>query len=260
MFVRSAAGSWWFRIVFTFVLMALIQPWFAAKLFFTGDEPHYLLSTLSFLHDGDFNLRNNYELQHYREFGYTAGLNPQPQFGKTLKDELIPAEHGTIYPVFIAPAYALAGEMGVRWFQIMFAFLGCLLIGGAVDLLTGNRLIGSLSTVLLALSPTWQMQASRIYPDIFIGASAALIIFFLARQAARPDRRPAAYEGLAMGFLIVLMPVMYVKYGVLAAPLALTAFSLRAFRMRPWLYAGALVAFLVAALNLYFYGDQGALG
>src|SRR5262249_41137239 len=129
--------SVWFRLVFVLLLMAIVQPFLVGILYFTGDEPHYLLATVSFFRDGDFNLKNNYQQEHFREFGAEF---LSPQWGNLNKDAVIPAEHGTVYPLLIAPAYAIGKDQGVRSCQILLAFACCLLLGWLVDILTGNRL------------------------------------------------------------------------------------------------------------------------
>jgi hypothetical protein len=257
---RTRLPSWLqshiFRAVVLAAFMLAIQPFHARMLFFTGDEPHYLLAAISFLRDGDFNLVNNYREKHYLEF---RSEPMAPQWFPDLNREVIPAEHGTVFPLIIAPAYAFGHVRGVHLFLVVFGFLTCLGVGAAVDLLSGNRFGGTLATLMLGVSPTWQIQATRMYPDVLAGFFTVIGVLYLARSRVCPDR-VRSFEGFVAGFCIGILPVVYIKYGFIAAPILLTAFVLRSVRISIGIWTGLGVAMLAGIANYVLFREQGAAG
>lgn len=252
-------GSQLFRIATLLILTLGFQPFLASRLFFTGDEPHYLLAAVSFLRDGDFNLVNNFRERHYRQFGGVYEKEElKPQWVPTLDHPVIPAEHGTSFPLVIVPAYRLAGVTGVRTFLVVLAALTCLLVGSAADALTGRRWAGTLAALLLAVSPTWQMQASRVYPDILAGFLASIAILFIVRQAVSPSRSVSFGGSFATGLCLGLLPILYLKYVVLAAPLALAALVASGMAKSKGFYAGAGGALVLGVVDFVLFGSQGA--
>jgi hypothetical protein len=252
-------SSWSFRVLFLLLWTVAVQIFLWGKLYYTGDEPHYMMSVLSFVTDGDFNEFNNYQRGDQALIGH-PNLKPQWAMYGFAKPDLIPAEHGTVFPLMIAPAYKLGGLGGVRVFLVLLSAAGCLLTAAFVDALSGSALAGTLGLVLLALSPTWQMQASRIYPENIAGVFTMIVLLLFGRHVARPDRRMSALSVFALGFLTAFLPVLYVKYIALGAALGITALLLPEVRKRPALYAGVSLAVVVGAVNIYLWGDEGAVG
>jgi hypothetical protein len=234
------------------LLWALLQPFLSVTLFFTGDEPNYLISTVSFLRDGDFNLVNNFREQHAREFGGEyATRDLKPQWYPHLDFPVIPAEHGTAFPIAIAPAYALGGVTGVRWFLIALAGGACLLVGFATDSLTGARWAGSVAALLLATTPAWQMSASRVYPDALAG-------FLVSAALCALTRSPANLPHFVAGLSIGLLPLLAVKYAAIAVPIAAATLVIASRSLG--LYSGYAAAIALSLANIAFFHDQGALG
>jgi hypothetical protein len=245
-----------FRIVAVALLWIVLQPFFSVMLFFTGDEPHYLLSALSLVRDGDFNLVNNYREHQAREFGGEfATKDLTPQWYPHLNFSVIPAEHGTVFPMVVAPMYALGGVMGVRWFLIVLSGLTCLLVGAATDLIVGVRWAGTLATLLLATTPVWQMSASRVYPDALVGFLVSVAVWLLVRGLTG---RPSALQSFTAAFCLGLLPLLAIKYVAIAAPIALATIALE--RKNRALIAGYLAALAAGVVNMIIFHDQGALG
>jgi hypothetical protein len=89
--------SWRVRITFLVLWMLVVQTFFWTRLYYTGDEPAYMMSVLSFVQDGDFNLFNNYLQGDANLIEYPGQLHPQWSHLGYRQASLIPAEHGTAF-------------------------------------------------------------------------------------------------------------------------------------------------------------------
>ena len=83
-----------------------------------GDEPHYLLAAESLVSDGDIDVLDEYAARDYSSF-YPDELD---KHGVETEGRLH-EPHGVGFPLLIAPAYALAGPVGVEVFMAMIAAL-----------------------------------------------------------------------------------------------------------------------------------------
>lgn len=253
-FVAVMRG-WLFRVVVFTALTFFYQERLQDKLYFTGDEPHYLMAAISLMRDGDFNLYNNYQQQDYRHFGYRELV---PQWGE-LTPGMIEAEHGTAFPALIAPVYAAVHLDWLRWILIGLGLLTCFAVAATADHLTEDRLTGTVAGSLLLISPTWQMQASRIYPETIAGLLATAVAWMATRIAVQ-DRTPGRVVAAAAGFFLVALPSLYLRYAPIAGPLAVLVLSLRTLRRSSWTYLGGAAAGALGILNVVLFRDQGALG
>ena len=151
---------------------------------FTGDEPHYLLGAISLVKDGDFNVYNNYANQDYREFGYEE-LHPQHP-----ESEPGRAHHGARHRVPRTAGHSLEDQENRR--RALYAVPGgacsrSFWRRAAVDLLSGNPWIGSLTALLLGFSPTWLMHSRMVFPECTAGLVTAVISLLLIRLNGDPD-------------------------------------------------------------------------
>jgi hypothetical protein len=246
---------WILRVAVLALFTLIVQYTFVMSLYFTGDEPSYVLSVISFLQDGDFNLHNNFERRDFLHFGYKE---LKPQF-LPADAPLIPAEHGTAFPILIAPFYAAGGLGAIRLALIVLAYICVLLTAGIVDMLTDSFRAGSLAMALVAIAPVWIMQSSRIYPDVCAAFGVTLVIFLLARQVTRPGGVPSRASAFVMAFCVCILPLLYLKYGLLSAPLGVAALSMASFRKSMWTYLGGAMALLLGVVNLIVFRGQGPL-
>jgi hypothetical protein len=255
--VRVAA-SW--RVCLSFVVLwtVLVQNFQWKLLYYTGDEPHYMMSVVSFILDGDFNNLNNYQRADYKRFGYDK-LGPQFAAYGFKRPDIVPAEHGTAFPILISPAFLVYGVDGVRIFLLVLSTAACLFLGAAVRMLSGSAVVGNLAAILLAISPTWQMQSSRIYPESTAGFMTAVVLFILARHASTPERRVENVALFVAGLFTALMPLLYTKYAGLSAGLGLAIVLLPSIRIRPAIWIGIAVAGVLGAANVMVWGEEGAL-
>jgi len=96
--------------VFFFVVYFSISLWFNYANEPTGDEPAYLLTTYSLIHDGDLDLKNNFDNKDYKEF-YHREL--EPQTGDIKRDGKIFSLHSPLYPFLMIPFYFAGHRFGV---------------------------------------------------------------------------------------------------------------------------------------------------
>lgn len=249
---RPLWQGWTFRLLAILLFSVFVQAQLWSTMYFTGDEPHYVLSVISYVQDGDFNLFDNYTKEDFRKFGFES-LTPQRVSAH--RPGVIPSEHGTLFPLAISPFYTLGGIAGVRLTLMVLALALCLMAGAVVDAITGDRTAGTVSAFLLALCPSWQLQASRIYPEVpaaFLAVVAALI---MARY-----ERPARLAAAAAGFCITLLPFLYLKYSPLCAGIGLLALTTPAFRRNKAFWTGVAIAVFCSVWNLLRFAKEGAVG
>lgn len=227
-------------------------------MYYTGDEPSYLLSAHSFVHDRDFNLFNNFTNKDWTAIEFPDELKPQGLVAQ--KPGLIPSEHGTAFPFLISPIYALGGVSGVRFWLIGIAFASCLVCSGILDALNMSRIAGTIGGGVLALAPTWQLLASRVYPETTAALFLLLAVLLLARGHRDSSAFTPRWEAALTGLFIGLPPVLYLKYAPLSAGIGLLALAIPAIRRKPALWIGLLGAILLGLVNIGLFAEQGALG
>ena len=230
----------------------------------TGDEPHYLLAAHSLTADHDFDLKNNYLNGDHKKFYPLGFLDPhvkqQPNGAWLLS-------HDIGLPLVIAPAYALAGRLGVMHF---FALVGAglaaqmFLLGWEVS---GQWWAGLLGWLSLFASAPLALYVFQIYPEL-IGSLLTLFAlryilctptwihatsFSIVHCSPAPLRYGAVFVIVALSFLPWLsgrfIPLQFFLIGLLI-------WKHWAAR-KIWISASGLALASLAVylgLNLYFFG------
>ncbi|MEK7277170.1 MAG: hypothetical protein AAB427_07460, partial [Chloroflexota bacterium] len=165
---RRLPPTFFATLVFLFTWLAYAQiPRYVMQTWkITGDEPHYLLAAHSIVHDGDFDLKNNYLDGDHREFYSSGFLDPHI---KEQPDGTWLLSHDIGLPVILAPAYAWGGRLGVMQF---FAFAGALLAAQMFLLgweVSGRWWAGALGWACLAFSAPVALYVFQIYPEMIGG-------------------------------------------------------------------------------------------
>lgn len=195
----------------------------------TGDEPHYLMTVLSLVNDGDFDETNNYAAQQCREFGYSR-LAPQNRW----PDGRIMPEHGLGFPLLLAMPFRWGGMRGIQ-LVLMTAGIVCgLLLCAMGDRLFGGWKAGTAAGVLLVCLPVWETFLPRAYPEVTAGTAALGAYLLLTRN------RVNVWSMASAGLIAGLLPLLYTRFTVLAAFLILAAMTRIAARrsFSFWLGAG----------------------
>ncbi len=216
----------WPFFLLPLVVYAAILPWSAVRRAPDGDEPYYLLLTHSLAYDLDVDLANNYARQDSLRFMPRA---LEPEWGDPpSQGERRFSRHHALLPLVLAPAYRVAGAWG--------AFAGMALLGAATAWWT-LRLAARMwparpaesvaAWALLCFTPPFVFYALQVWVEV---PAALLLVVALDRIWGW---RGGPGDWLALAAVLVLLPLLKLRFLLLAVPLALLAlWRLRAWRRR----------------------------
>ncbi len=227
----------------------------------TGDEPYYLLIAHSLIHDGDFELTNNFEERDYLAF-YPGELYPRHE-AVTPKPILV-SKHTLGVPLLIAAGYALTGWAGAaHTMNLIGALLALNLFWLARDV-TGSNRIALAVWLALAFATPFFTYAELIFPEV----PAALLIVY-AYRTLRDAQHAGARQRLLAAACLAGLPWLHPRFLFVVAGFGVWIAAQewaqlrgkaawRALRARlPTIVPGALVllgsAALFTAYNLYVY-------
>jgi hypothetical protein len=172
-----------------------------------GDEPHILMTAISLLEDGDFNVLPNYERRDYVRLGFS---DLKPQVSPT--NGYVPPEHGLGFPILIAPFFWATGISGTRITLILLCGLSLLLTFGTCRRIGLDSLSSAAVTLALVSTTPWMVHAGLIIPEMLAGTMVLVIAFlFLGYQSS-----PTRWRAFGIGLTTVLLPIVYLKYASIA--------------------------------------------
>lgn len=212
-----------------------------------GDEPHYLMMSISLIRDGDLNLENNYTGGDSREF---MKQPVTPHWGMR-RDGVLLSSHDPGVSVLMALPYLLDGRRGTCLAMALLGILALLQIPALARALEIPQWAAHTGILMAGLSLPYLMMSGKAFPEI----PAALGIMLAARWLLIPSTRIHPAAGI---FALSLIPWFHMKYAVIsilffAAFLILRRPSLRTVAI------GLLPAIVSAAALLLFqhslYGD-----
>lgn len=242
----------WLFLALPFAVYLTLLPWSTAERPPDGDEPWYLLITHSLAYDFDADLTNNYAQGDGKAF-LARPLEPQPGDPKGRGGELY-SRHNALLPLLLAPGYRLAGLSGAL---LTMALLAATLAWQTLRLARhdfaarpGEAL---LAYGLLAFAPPLLLYSYQIWvevPAALLALVAYDAILSLKRRRLAGEGEGGAWDWAAIGFALVALPLLKIRFMLLAAPLLLLA----------WWHAGRpLKPALVLGLCLLLVGG-GILG
>jgi hypothetical protein len=237
---------WVIRTVIFVLLTALYQHAVRRTVFFTGDEPHYLMTVLSLRTDGDFDETNNYANGGTARVGYPA-LPPQT---RTADGRVLP-EHGPGFPLFLVIPAMILDFSGLKYFLLAVMLAAALLLCATADRLRGNQGYGTMAGLVLILLPVWQVYGPRIYPEVTAGCL-ALLIYFIVTKA-----EPGSWSTRVVGLLIGILPILYLRFSSFALFLFVIALLNPRIRRRPGFFLSLGAALTAGALLIFsIYGSD----
>ena len=195
------------------LLAALLAIWWAAtdRINLIGDEPHYLILTVSLLRDGDLDMRNNYE-----EDARTAEIYGPVAVRRTV------GRGGRDWPstppglsALLVPAFALAGGLGAR---LMLCLLIIPILGWACWRWLDGRAPprdAALAVAGVLLCPTVVMGAGQVYADLLSGAVILALAVWLW-SAVDPGEAPASPSPSVSVSRKVQSPLGWALFGLAA--------------------------------------------
>jgi hypothetical protein len=137
----------------------------------TGDEPHYLLTTISIIEDFDLDLDNQYSQKDWLQFADYNGLDRHCSV--VPRGSCLP-NHNFWFSLLLAPFYALGGLKAVFLFQFALLAGSCALMSMLLDqLIEPPSLIARMSSVSLGFSSLLASSSIAVYPSL-VGAMLVL--------------------------------------------------------------------------------------
>ncbi len=244
----------WLFALLPFTVGLALLPWIAAADEPDGDEPYYLLLTESLASDGDFDLADEYGEAVSRRFGSRA-IAPQPG-DPTDATGAIRSRHESLLVPYLVPFWVAGGLFGARlgmvvlWALFSMRLLRLLLAAG----LTPRGAFRGWA--IATFSPPALLFATQIWTEM---AAALAATVALELTLARLGRRESTRRGelLVLGAALAVLPLLKLRFALIAAPLALVALLSGRVRLRARAVVTALVA---AALALVLLRNRASLG
>ena len=223
----------------------LVLPWVGSHRPPDGDEPYNLLMAHSLAHDLDADLANNYAAQHAREF---LDRDLEPQIGDPQgPDGQIYSRHNLLLPLLLMAPYGLAGRWGAMVFMaILSAALAWMVLRLAHYYAPQKASGGLLAWALFAFTPPMLLYSHQIWVEV----PAALLLTFALDRLLTPREGPWTLRDILLFALpVVLLPILKMRFGLMALSLIVLAVLRQRLRGRPlgWLLAG-LVSLTAALL------------
>ncbi len=221
---RPSAAFFWLPFVFYLAL----QPWLMENRPPDGDEPYYLLVAHSISQDFDADLTNNYAEEHSLSFMGRA-IEPQPGDPRDASGAIY-SRHNILLPLVLSPLYGLGGKHVVLiGMAAMAALLGWMLLRLAhyedwwPKNLPPQQRPGAalLAWAICVFSPPLLLYSYQVWTEV---PAALLICLALDRILLLDGRPPQRYRDRAALFLSILfLPILKLRFGIVALPLALLA-------------------------------------
>lgn len=199
------------------VYLALL-PWSAGHRQPDGDEPFYLLITHSLAYDFDADLTDDYAAGDWRHF-MDRPIEPQPGDPVGPGGELY-SRHNEMLPLVLAPAYRLAGKWGaLATMAALTAALGWVTLRLARHYGRRNPGEALAAYALAAFTPPLLLYAGQVWVEV---PAALLLVVALDRILATRHHRGHLWswrEWLGIGLPVLLLPLVKIRFMLLAAPL-----------------------------------------
>ena len=223
-----------------FAVYLAILPWSAGHRQPDGDEPFYLLITHSLAYDFDADLTDNYARQDWRSF-MDRPIAPQPGDPVGPHGEQY-SRHNELLPLALAPAYRLGGKMGalatMAAFAALLAWMALRLARHYVPEHPGEALA---AYALAAFLPPLLLYSYQVWVEV---PAAILATAALDRILSLDGQRGwGRKEWLGLGVPVLLLPLLKLRFILLAGPLLVMGWWHAGRPRRPvFILAGLLVA------------------
>lgn len=224
-------------VFFVLPLIAYLSlvPWSTAARPPDGDEPYYLLITHSLVHDFDAELTNNYAAGDARFF-LDRPLAPQPGDPRG-PDGTIYSRHNELLPMVLAPGYWLAGKLGaLATMALLTALTAWMTLRVARHYFPDRPGEALVAYAIFAFSPPLILYATQVWvevPAALLGLLVVDRVHWLAR-AIELDTAKGAWNlrsWLSIGLPLILLPLLKIRFMLLALPLLFLAWW---YARRPW--------------------------
>ena len=225
-----------------------ILPWSARHRQPDGDEPYYLLITHSLAYDFDADLTNNYARQDWRHF-MDRPIEPQPGDPVGPHGERY-SRHNELLPIALVPAYRLAGKMGaLATMAVLSALLAWMTLRLARHYVADHPGEALAAYALTALAPPLLLYSYQVWVEV---PAAILVAAALDRILSLDGQRSwGRKEWLGLGVPVLLLPVLKLRFLLIAGPLLLMGWWHAGRPRRPVLILAALLVTVAGGMLLY---------
>ncbi|MFL6261406.1 MAG: hypothetical protein ACJ76Y_17040 [Thermoanaerobaculia bacterium] len=243
--------------VFFFLLPLLaylaILPWSTRHRQPDGDEPFNLLVTHSLAYDLDADLTNNYAQGDWRHF-MARPIEPQPGDPVGPRGERY-SRHNELLPMALAPAYRLAGLMGaLAMMAAMTAALAWLTLRLARHYFPDRPGEALAAWALAAFTPPLLLYSYQVWVEV-PGALLTLLaldrIFWIDDRPEQDGRAWGLKEWLGLGLPVLLLPLLKIRFVLVAGPLLALGWWHAGRPRRPLLILAGLLVGVAAGMLLY---------
>ncbi|HMB55570.1 MAG TPA: hypothetical protein VKU40_19790 [Thermoanaerobaculia bacterium] len=197
------------------VYLALV-PWSTFQRPPDGDEPFYLLITHSLAYDLDADLTDNYAEGDWRDW-LDRPLEPQPGDPVGPRGELY-SRHNEALPIVLAPAYRVAGKFGaLATMAALTALLAWMVLRLAYRYFPDRPGESLLAWAVFSFSPPLILYSGQVWVEV-----PAALLSMIALDRIRGFRgRPqwGLKPWLTVGLPVVLLPLLKIRFMLLAVPL-----------------------------------------
>ena len=244
----------WPFFVLPLLAYLAILPWTTEQRPPDGDEPYYLLITHSLAYDFDADLTDDYAEKEWRHF-LPRPIAPQPGDPVGAHGELY-SRHNEMLPIVLAPSYRLLGLPGAL---ATMAAMAAALAWMTLRLARRYPRIGPsgalLAYALTAFTPPLVLYSAQVWVEVPAALLAAIAI----------DRIRAPFSGrwdwrrwLSIGLPILVLPLLKIRFILLAGPLFVLTWWYGGRPKRPLFVLALLLALVAGGIVLHnqlLYGN-----
>lgn len=172
--------------VLTTVLLFVVRGQYKQISFIGGDEPHYIMMTDSLVKDGDFNLKNDYELKRALEYYPVPGLFPHiAVIIDYMQSDQWYSVHTIGLPILLAAPYKLFGLVGARLLMILLQLASVVLFMKILERYLQDRYRVVIGMIILFCCTFFWQNMGAVFPDlVFVSITGAAILLFARKDIA----------------------------------------------------------------------------
>ncbi|HEY3570983.1 MAG TPA: hypothetical protein VGP73_23835, partial [Thermoanaerobaculia bacterium] len=230
-----------------------ILPWSTGHRQPDGDEPFNLLVTHSLAYDFDADLTNNYAQGDWRFF-MKRPIEPQPGDPVGPHGERY-SRHNELLPMALAPAYRVAGLMGaLAMMSVMTAALAWLTLRLARHYYPDRPGEALAAWALIAFTPPLLLYSYQVWvevPGALLTLAALDRIFSIDDRPEQDGRGWGLKEWLGLGLPVLLLPLLKIRFVLIAGPLLALGWWHAGRPRRPLLILAVLLMGVAAGMLLY---------
>jgi hypothetical protein len=225
-----------------------ILPWSAGHRQPDGDEPYNLLITHSLAYDFDADLTNNYAQGDWKAF-MDRPIEPQPGDPVGPGGEIY-SRHNELLPMALVPAYRLGGKTGaLAMMALLTAALAWMTVRLARHYVPDRPGEVLAAWALAAFAPPLLLYSVQVWVEV---PAALLLAGGLDRILSLDGQKDWRWkEWLGIGLAVLLLPLLKLRFVLIAGPLLALGWWHAGRPRRPVLILGLLLTVLAGGMLLY---------